>query len=325
MTTQPLVSVVTPFYNEEKYLSQCIDSVLAQSYANWEYILVNNCSTDRSPDIAREYASRDNRIRIYSNEVLLAQQKNINHALRMISPDSKYCKIVFGDDWIFPECLRLMVEVAEGYPSVGIVGAYRLDDVKVNCDGLPYPSNFVRGHDACRLCLLKGNFLFASPTSVLFRSDVIRSRDPFYSESSLHEDSEACYEILYKLDFGFVHQVLTFTRRDNVSTRSIIMSFNPDILDQFIMVNKYGHLFLNDEELGAALKNISSDYFGFLGQKFLYRRDKGFWEYHKKGLQSIGYHLRWTTLAKYICWELVNLLFNPKMAVGRLVRHFAKR
>ena len=52
--TLPLVSIVTPAYNEEKYLSTCIESVLAQTYSNWDYMIVNNCSADRTLAIAQE-------------------------------------------------------------------------------------------------------------------------------------------------------------------------------------------------------------------------------------------------------------------------------
>ena len=59
----PLVSVVTPFYNTAAWLTECIESVLAQTYHNWEYILVDNCSADGSTEIARRYAKTDSRIR----------------------------------------------------------------------------------------------------------------------------------------------------------------------------------------------------------------------------------------------------------------------
>src|SRR4029453_11001777 len=113
MNTAPLVSVVTPFYNTENYLAECMESVLAQTYQNWEYILVNNCSTDRSSDIAQQYVEKDQRFRLIHNEKLLTQVENYNYALRQVSSRSKYCKIVQADDWIFPNCLEEMVRAAE--------------------------------------------------------------------------------------------------------------------------------------------------------------------------------------------------------------------
>src|SRR5512146_3249684 len=106
---EPLVSVVTPVFNGEKYLRECVDSVLAQTYTNWHYVIVNNCSTDRTLEIAQEYAARDSRIRVVNNREFVGVDANHNNAFREISPDSKYCKVVAADDWIFPECLERMV------------------------------------------------------------------------------------------------------------------------------------------------------------------------------------------------------------------------
>ena len=100
----PLVSIVTPLYNSEEYLTECIESVLAQTYSNWEYVIVNNCSTDRSREIACGYAEKDKRIRITDNDVFLNSIQNQNNALCKISADSKYCKVLHTNDWLFPEC-----------------------------------------------------------------------------------------------------------------------------------------------------------------------------------------------------------------------------
>ena len=123
----PLVSIVTPVYNNADDLPECIESVLAQTYQNWDYTIVNNCSTDGSGEIARRYASKYPRIRVLDNKQFLRVIRNHNHALRQISPESKYCKMVFADDWIFPRCIEEMVAVAEENPSVGIVGAGGLE------------------------------------------------------------------------------------------------------------------------------------------------------------------------------------------------------
>src|SRR5574337_256675 len=143
--SNPLVSVVTPVYNGEPYLRECIESVLSQTYANWDYTIVNNCSTDRTVEIAQEYAIKDSRIRIRNNETFVPVIANYNNALRQISPQSQYCKVVAADDWLFPECLEKMVRLAQKHPSVIIVGAYGygFSGEKVVWDGLPLASTVV--------------------------------------------------------------------------------------------------------------------------------------------------------------------------------------
>src|ERR1700730_17167571 len=126
LATRRLISVVTPFHNTAAYLAQCIESVLAQSHSHFEYILVDNCSTDGSGDIANAYARRDPRLRMIRRSQLLSQVQNYNRALTEISNGSEYCKIVQADDFIFPECLSLMVQSFERSESIGLVSSYWL-------------------------------------------------------------------------------------------------------------------------------------------------------------------------------------------------------
>jgi glycosyltransferase involved in cell wall biosynthesis len=319
------VSVVTPFFNTEKYLPECIESVLKQTYRNWEYILVDNCSTDNSLAVAAHYAEKDERIRVYNNEVFLTQPQNYNRALRLISSGSKCVKMVQADDWIFHECLTEMVRVAEAHPSVGIVGAYRLDDKRVNCDGLPYPSTMLPGRHICRLSLLNQCSVFGTATSILILSEIVKNRKPFFNESSNHEDTEACYEILHDRDFGFVHKVLTFTRRENESISSTIRRYDPfHLLDHFISLKRYGRASLGEDEYRAVFKEAENRYLQFLSQNGIWGGE-GFWKYHKESLDRIGYTLNWRRLSKHFCLELIDLAFNPKMAAGKLTRHLLRK
>ena len=112
---EPLVSVVTPVYNGEEYLDECIASVVAQSYGNWRYTIVNNCSTDRSAEIAESWAARDPRVCVVHNEGFLGQVENLNRAMALTDPESRWTKMVLADDWIFPACLERMVEVGEAH------------------------------------------------------------------------------------------------------------------------------------------------------------------------------------------------------------------
>jgi glycosyltransferase involved in cell wall biosynthesis len=329
----PLVSFVTPFYNTEDYLRECIESVLRQSYGNWEYVLVNNRSTDGSVRIVEEYVRQcPERIRLEHNPVFLSQVQNYNRGLRLISAESRYCKFVQADDWLFPDCVRCMVDVAEAHPTVGIVAAYELEGDDVCLDGLPYPSPEVSGRDVCRLYFMKGKYLFGTPTSLLLRSELIRSRDPFYDEKyAPFEDGHACFELLKIWDFGFVHQILTYSRRDNASIISRVRPFGLDLFLHFSMLVVHGRDYLSPEEYDRCLKGAERRYFLFLGKCACarHRWSGEFWEFHRKGLASIDYCLDTRLLRKWIPRALLEKTWDAFWArwdqAGEGRRHLGER
>lgn len=304
LETEPFVSIVTPFYNTHEFLGECIESVLRQRYRNWEYVLVDNCSTDGSSEIAAHFASRfPDKIRVIHTESFLSQVQNYNFALTCIAPASKYCKMVQADDWLFPECVRRMVEVAEAHPSVGIVAAYQLEGGEVRLSGLPYSSPVVSGDEACRLYFLKGKYLFGSPTSSLIRSEAIRSRVPFYEERyAPFEDGHVCFDLMRTWDFGFVHQVLTFTRWDNEGIMSRVRHFGLVPFLHLSMLVAHGAHFLSREEYSRRLKEVEREYFMDLTKSaFALRQEpKEFWDFHRKGLASINYAFDWKVLARWL-------------------------
>ena len=318
--TQPLVSVVTPVYNGEKYLATCIESVLAQTYQHWEHIIVNNCSTDRSLEIAQGYAARDARIRTLNNHEFVGREANENIAFRQISPGSRYSKMLHADDWLFPECLMKMVELAEANPSVGVVGAYGINGVRVTWDGLPYPSTVVPGREVCRRTLLGGFYVFGSPTSILIRSDLIRSREALYNESNIHADNEACFDLLQNADFGFVHQVLTYWRRHSESATSFSERFNTYLLGNLIILTKYGPIYLGREEYESCLARYMKSYYTFLARSLIYHGDTPLLSYHRSALRDGGYQLSWIGLFEAAAVEVIDILFNPKRTLEGIVR-----
>ena len=304
MHSTPFVSIVTPFYNTRQFLPECIESVLRQTYQNWEYVLVDNCSTDGSSEIAAHYVARfPDKIRLVRTTSFLSQVQNYNFALTCISSNSKYCKMVQADDWLFPDCVRSMVDVAEAHPKVGIVAAYQLDGNEVLLSGLPYPSPEVSGRDACRLYFLKGKYLFGSPTNSLIRSEVVRSRYPFYEERHApFEDAHACFDVLRTWSFGFVHQVLTYSRRDNDSILLRIHPFGFWFFSRFAFVVEHGRYYLSEEEYAHCLKQAEREYFLYLTKAACALRpaSREFWEFHRNGLASTDYSLDWKRLAKWV-------------------------
>jgi glycosyltransferase involved in cell wall biosynthesis len=317
-----LVSVITPVYNGEKYLAECIESVLAQTYQHWEYIIVDNCSTDGSPEIVRNYVDKDKRVRLYSNKEFVSAIENHHAAFRKISPGSKYCKVVHADDWLFPECLEKMVAIGENNPNVGIVGSYRLDGVRVNLDGLPYPSHVTPGPEICRRSLLEGLYVFGSPTSLLIRSDIIRNRDPFYDEQnfSLQGDVAACYDILMDWDFGYVHQVLTYTRRHEGTQSTAARELGNFNWASLMALKKYGSVYLKQEERDRLFMRGLDDYYRYLARNVFQKKDRQFWAFHKDKLRKMECPLCKTKLVKAVSFEIMNILLNQKRLASALVR-----
>jgi glycosyltransferase involved in cell wall biosynthesis len=318
--SEPLVSVVTPVYNEAQHLAECIESVLAQTYQNWDYTIVDNCSTDGSLEVARRYAARDRRIRVHQNEHFLPVIPNHNVALRQISPQSKYCKVVLGDDWIFPNCLEQMVGVAEAHPSVGIVGAYALEGERVAWAGLPFPSDLVCGRDICRRHLLEGLYVFGSANAVLYRADWVRSHDPFYNEQNIHADTEVCFTLLKTCDFGFVHQILTFTRVRPGSLNTASQEIQTSLAGMLQLLIKHAPQFLTREEQKVRLARHLAEYYRFLGKSLLSAREKHFWDYHQGELARCGIGFDRVRLAEGVLAVLCDAALNPKDTVSKLLR-----
>jgi len=325
-TPSPLVAVLTPVCNGERYLAACIESVLAQTHADWRYVIVDNASTDATPEVARRYAERDGRIRVVRNPARVGVIENHNLAFATVPADAGYCKVVHADDWLFPECLARMVALARGHPTIGVVSAYRLKGDWVDLDGLPYPSTLVPGRQVCRQSLLGGPYVFGSPTSVLFRADLVRRRQPFYDPASLHADEAACYDVLAESDFGFVHQVLTCTRTHEATvTSSVARRLDTRLPANLAILDRYGPVFLTPAEHARRRAERLQEYYRGLARGLLRRREPEFWAYHRRALAAAGAPLSRWRLARAVAAQAAAavvqpgpLLRRPGAGAGRL-------
>jgi glycosyltransferase involved in cell wall biosynthesis len=311
----PLVSVVTPVFNGERFLAECIESVLAQSYERWEYVVVDNQSTDRTLEIARSYAERDPRIRVSHNERFLEIIPNWNNALRQISRESTYCKVVHADDLLFPECLEKLVAVAEANPRVGVVGSYQLRGSDVQLDGVvPFPEQVVGGKAICRTALTGGGSAFGTPTTILVRADLVRSRERFYNEDNLHADTEACFEALRTTDFGFVHQILSHTRAHDAAMTHTAVELNSFIAGRIGVLLRHGRTYLDTREYERRLARQTLRYGAFLARAAVRGKlaDSRFRELHGRTLGSLRENVSARELVRGLGTDLAEV-------AGRLV------
>lgn len=115
--SNPLISILMTVYNREKYLSDAIKSIMTSSHQNWELIIVDDQSKDKSVEIAKQYECKDSRIKVYLNEENLGDYPNRNKAASYAK--GKYIKYLDADDLIYPETIAKMVNTMEEYPEAG--------------------------------------------------------------------------------------------------------------------------------------------------------------------------------------------------------------
>ena len=314
----PFVTILTPVYNGEKYLAECIESVLAQTYQNWEYIIVNNCSTDRSLEIAEHYAQKDPRIKVRSNTNFVGVIENHNVAFSLISPQGKYCKVISADDRIVSDCIRKMVQLAEAHQTVGIVGCYQQSGENVLWKGLPLDKHLISGRDVCRLSLLENLNVFGCPTSVLYRSDVIRAGKPFFPHQLPHADTSACYKNLQCHDFGFVHEVLCTKRIHPHQVSSKLRSIGAGNIESLENFFTYGPIYLSSTEFEARRPQLLHEYYRWLGRNVLKMREREFWKYHRSRLRDLGYPMNWRKIVRATLDEILDEMQNPSVAFKKL-------
>ena len=103
---QPEISVIVPIYNAEAYLAQCVESILAQEYRNFELVLINDGSTDSSGEICKRYAEQDRRISVITQEnggAAKARNTGIHVAV------GNYIVFVDADDWVDADYLSILL------------------------------------------------------------------------------------------------------------------------------------------------------------------------------------------------------------------------
>ena len=178
MSGQPKVSIGMPVFNGERFIADTIDSILAQTFADFELIISDNASTDGTEEIGRRYAAKDDRIRYVRNRENLGAAHNYNQAFYLSS--GSYFKWACHDDILRPAFLEQCVEVLDRDPSA--VGVYTgwapIDEVGNRLDKYParYPPWRADAPDPVSRTRFSFRMERRPPSAIygLFRSDTLR-------------------------------------------------------------------------------------------------------------------------------------------------------
>lgn len=318
MSAQSLVSIVTPVYNGDAFLAECIESVLHQSHGDFEHVIVDNASSDDTRAIAQRYAGSDRRIRVLSNETKLSMVDNWNRAMEQVSESSTYCKVLHADDLLYPQCLEKMVALARRNPKIGVVGSLRLRGERIECEGLPRARAMFSGAEVARLFIRQEVFGFA-PTACLIRSDLVRERRPFYPERYLHTDLAAYFDLLDQVDFGFVHEVLFFSRVHEDSITTTVAEARQTLIREWLMLlQDYGLRYFTRAELDELEEQHLRRWYRLLVRGAFTGRGRDFLDYHLAGLREARRMPTAGTLSRAMAAEVADAIMHPEKVYRHL-------
>ena len=166
----PKVSVLIPTYNSAPFLDDAIESVLNQTFTDFELLIVDNCSTDNSAEVISKYLS-DNRVKYYVNEKNLGSNGNFNKCFSLAKGD--YIKCLCSDDKLHPELLEKFVSVMEKHSNVSLVSSFFEEFGTVTRIIKPRFFGSLNGKKVIGEVLSTSNFL-GNPSQVMFRRDGFR-------------------------------------------------------------------------------------------------------------------------------------------------------
>jgi len=114
----PRVSIISPTFNHEAFIAECVESVIRQSFKDWEMIIIDDCSTDRTPEIVKRYADADPRIRVVRHVSNWGMHRlTESHDEGLSQCRGEYVALLEGDDLWAPEKLKLQVDAMDRHPT----------------------------------------------------------------------------------------------------------------------------------------------------------------------------------------------------------------
>ena len=228
----PKISVLMPVYNAEKYLKDSVNSILNQTFTDFEFIIIDDCSTDKSLEILKNFANMDKRIRLFTNSDNLRICKTLNKGIDYAN--GKYIVRMDADDYSYPERLKIQYHFMESNPDFVVSGGY-IEVCDENLKSIKERKYKLNNED------IRKNMFFFNPfahPAVIYVTNAVKEIGYYNNDLADAED----YELYFRLGrigkFGNVAKKL-IKYRINQNQVSVRKSRRQELLTLYIRLKAY--------------------------------------------------------------------------------------
>jgi glycosyltransferase involved in cell wall biosynthesis len=214
----PLVSVIMPVYNREVLVADAIRSIQAQTFQDWEFLILDDASTDRTWSVCQSFADSDKRIRLHKNEKNRGCGAGRNDLIRIST--GRYIAIQDSDDISVPDRLQQETDFLEAHPEIGLVsGVAEWVDVKDGRVLLRYPPSLFEGEpypqNKSEMVRLLYDRMDVTVPACMFRRSVIAQVSNPFGEYHFVDDWYFTLELAHRTLFWGISKVLVYMKRGN--------------------------------------------------------------------------------------------------------------
>ena len=297
----PLVTILLPVYNGEKTIKATLESLLNQTFTNFEILIGIDGTTDKSKDIALSF--KDNRIKIIEHPKNLGLANNLNEIIKLASPNSQYFAMAEQDDIYVPERLAWQIEVMEKDEDVGLIsGIVEYTGVKKN---LLFPGLLLRGEQ-----FLQGEALF----KFLYVNQLKVVNTCMLWRKSVHEKNDLEFNNTYgnfNVDWDYVLRFCLKSKVHGIPKKLVTM--NRGLANNSVTTNTKGQ----HEASMKLLKDFKFEFSGIIDNenykdalKVQHKIELGSYQRYKIPLMSIVYFVKYRDVyfIRYIIKKIKNYL-----------------
>ncbi len=225
MSDKPILSVLMSVHNGQYFLAECIESIINQTFKDFEFIIIDDGSTDDSINLIRAYAKKDSRIRIYENKRNIGLSASLNRGLALCK--GEYIARMDADDFSHVSRLEKQLKYLNRNPLIGLVsvGRHYIAPNRLIFDTKIYPDN----HHFISKSLIKGKNIL-DHGCVMFRRELISKMVEVY-RFYYSQDFDLWLRLMDKTKFGMIEEPLHFRRRTMISISSTLQNKRNKISD----------------------------------------------------------------------------------------------